>query len=297
MAVCPISVVIPTYRREQVLLDTLDYLLALEQRPAEILVVDQTQDHAEATEQRLQALAGDGGIRWLRLDQPSIPVAMNRGLIEAQCDVVLFLDDDIRPEPELVVAHLEAHSQTEGGIIVAGRVIQPWQEGVDFSADREFHFASLNGAWCSEFMEGNCSMRRDAALAVGGFDENFIGVAYRFGAEFAHRWLSSGRRIRYIPAACIHHLKVTAGGTRTYGEHLTTARPDHSVGAYYYMFRTMPVIPAMVASIGRVFRSIITRHHAKQPWWVPVTLMAEVRGLWSAARLLSAGPHYIQRKE
>ncbi|MDZ4812524.1 MAG: glycosyltransferase, partial [Pseudomonadota bacterium] len=40
-----ISVVIPSYRREQVLLDSIDSLLALERRADEILVVDQTENH------------------------------------------------------------------------------------------------------------------------------------------------------------------------------------------------------------------------------------------------------------
>lgn len=287
----PVTVAIPTYRREQVLLDTLDHLLDLAHAPAEILVLDQTEQHEGATDRRLGELHDSGRIRWLRLATPSIPQAMNRGLLEAWQDIVLFVDDDIRPEPELITAHLAAH-RVHADALVAGRVIQPWEEGRDFSGEANFQFAGLKPFWIDEFMGGNFSVRRDTALALGGFDENFVRVAYRFEAEFAHRWRASGRRIYFEPAACLHHLKDRGGGTRTFGEHLTTWRPDHAVGAYYYCLRT--------GSVGeflhRPFRSVMTRHHLHRPWWIPLSLLAELRGMFWALALFARGPRYIEKE-
>jgi GT2 family glycosyltransferase len=175
-------------------------LLAIDPPPAEILVLDQTPRHEEAVERQLNAWNAAGHIRWLRLPEPSITHAMNRGLLAASNDLVLFVDDDIRPEPDLLAAHLAAHRET-GPALVAGRVIQPWQEGKDFSQDADFHFAGLKPFWIDEFMGGNFSVRRDVALALGGFDENFVKVAYRFEAEFAYRLRRAGHRIYYQPAA------------------------------------------------------------------------------------------------
>ncbi len=282
-----VSAVIPTYRRERVLLDTLDCLLALAMPLAEILVLDQTERHELATEMRLEELHDQGRIRWFKLETPSIPHAMNRGLLEARQDIVLFLDDDIRPEPELIAAHRAAHL-AHADVLVAGRVIQPWEENKDFSAIEEFCFAGLKPAWIDEFMGGNFSVRRDTALSLGGFDENFVRVAYRFEAEFAHRWRASGRRIYFEPAACLHHLKDSGGGTRTYGEHLTTWRPDHAVGAYYFCLRTGTIGEFLL----RPFRSVATRHHLRRPWWIPLTLVAELRGMAWALVLFARGPRY-----
>src|SRR4249920_1555275 len=106
----PISVVIPTFRREDVLLDTVSYLLALPAVAAEILLIDQTEKHDAATEKRLDEMQRAGHIRRIQLDIPSIPQAMNRGLLEAKENLVLFLDDDIRPEPDLISAHHAAHA-------------------------------------------------------------------------------------------------------------------------------------------------------------------------------------------
>lgn len=287
-----LTVAIPTYRRDQVLLDTLDYLLAMNPAPAEILVLDQTEQHEPATGQRLQELHDAQNIRWLRLATPSIPQAMNRGLLEARQDIVLFLDDDIRPEAGLVAMHHAAHQQ-HADVLVAGRVIQPWEEGRDFSADSTFHFACMKPFWIDEFMGGNFSVRRETALALGGFDENFVRVAYRFEAEFAHRYRASGRRIRFAPDACLHHLKDVGGGTRTYGEHLTTCKPDHAVGAYYYALRTGSGGRWLKDFFVRPIRAVATRYHLLHPWGIPITLLAEARGMLWALRLFWNGPRYV----
>lgn len=290
----PLTIAIPTYRRETVLLDTLAALLALSPQAAEILLLDQTESHEAATEERLEELATSGVIRWLRLQQPSIPQAMNRGLLEATQDIVLFVDDDVRPEPELLTAHLEAHQQYPK-VLVAGRVIQPWQEGVDFSVENDFHFATLKPAWINEFMGGNFSVEREVTLAVGGFDENFIRVAYRFEAEFAERFRRSGRRIYFEPRACLHHLKAGGGGTRSFGSHLTTCKPDHAVGAYYFMLQSREA--GIQDMLKRIVTSVATRHHLKRPWWIPVTLVAELSGLALAIFLKLRGTRYINAEK
>jgi GT2 family glycosyltransferase len=288
----PITVVIPTYRREQVLLDTIEDLLALESTPEEILILDQTERHDEATERQLELWHERGRIRWLRLDPPSIPRAMNRGLLEASAPTVLFLDDDIRPEPGLVAAHACAQGEHPGAL-VAGRVIQPWEEGLDFCEDGRFRFAGNKAAWIEEFMGGNFSLPRDAALRLGGFDENFVRVAYRFEAEFAHRFRRGGGRIYFEPAACLHHLKESDGGTRTFGEHLRTWKPDHAVGAYYYALRTRSGGGWLADFLLRPVRAIATRHHLRRPWWIPLTWLGEIRGMIWALLLSLHGPRLL----
>ena len=101
----PISIVVPTYRRETVLTATIGHLLELDPRPAEILVVDQTERHQEAVECALRNWEAAGAIRLVRLVEPSITRAMNRGLCEARQNSVLFVDDDIIPEPDLIQRH------------------------------------------------------------------------------------------------------------------------------------------------------------------------------------------------
>jgi glycosyltransferase involved in cell wall biosynthesis len=285
-----LSIVIPTYRREAVLVDSLRQLLRLRSAAEEIIVVDQTDQHELLTQQQLQNLHNSGAILWLRRNQPSIPAAMNAGLLVAQNSIVLFLDDDIRPDEALIAAHRRAQLMFPG--LVAGQVLQPGEKPLALEPGQPFIFKSSAPALINEFMGGNFSIRRDCALALGGFDENFVGAAYRFEAEFAHRYTRRHGPIHFEPAASIDHLQASAGGTRAYGHHLRTVNPEHSVGAYYVWLRTRGS-RWWLSMLLRPLRSIRTRHHLRRPWWIPLTLLAEIRGLLKALQLSARGPSLL----
>jgi GT2 family glycosyltransferase len=219
---------------------------------------------------------------------------MNTGLMRAKEAIVLFLDDDVIPDENLVAAHVQAHEEA-GVAVVAGRVVQPWdREGVGDTSS-QFRFSSLERQWVHEFVGCNFSVKRTVGLRIGGFDENFIDVAYRFEADFAERILAEGGRILFEPAASVFHLKAWDGGTRAYGDHLKTAWPSHAVGEYYYLLRRWRSPRGLRRLAGRPIRAIKTRHHLRQPWWIPATLTAELLGLCWGLMLAVRGPRYLQR--
>jgi GT2 family glycosyltransferase len=291
-----LTVAIPTLNRGWVLIETLRKLMAQEPVPSEILVLDQTKQHEDLVRKTLSDWRASGKIRWFRLDAPSITKAMNLGLTAADCEIVLFVDDDIVPAPGLVSAHLAAHGRAGVGL-VAGRVIQPWEQAQGHASVSEFHFAQEKAAWISEFMAGNFSVRRDLAIALGGFDENFVRVGYRFEAEFAYRLRKANYRIYFEPAACIHHLKSPSGGTRIFGNHLRSCWPDHSVGDYYFNLRTWAGWPSLAAFANRFARAIINHHHLRRPWWIPATAVAELSGMMWALFLNCRGPRYLRTQQ
>jgi GT2 family glycosyltransferase len=246
-----------------------------------------------------------GQIVWLRLAKPSITHAMNQALLQATGAVVLFVDDDIRPAPRLVAAHRAAYQNLEVKI-VAGQIIQPWQQPLpprfpppgDYVIDSaddpdKFTFNSGDPGWIRRFGGGNISLRRDFALRLGGFDENFVQVAYRFEAEFASRVLALGERIWFEPAASLHHLKAERGGTRQFGNYLATARPAHTVGKYYYWLQARGLSGRTGKILAAPWRAIATRHHLRRPWWIPVSLWAEFAGLAWALWLWAQGPRLL----
>lgn len=281
----------PTYGRHSVLIDSLEGLLRLPHRAGEILVIDQTPDHPEEIVKALETWNGSGAIRWIRLPQPSITAAMNAARREARFDVVLFLDDDIVPDENLIVSHWRA--QTSGCVrLVAGRVLQPWHGGCADGDGSPFLFNHLASRSVTEFMGGNFSIDRREAIALGGFDENFLHVAYRFEAEFALRWVRSGRSIAYEAGALIHHLKASGGGTRKFGDYMRTWRPTHSVGEYYFLLGSRPE-DWFTRVATRLLRAPLTRHHLRRPWWIPPTVVSECWGLLRAIRLVRQGPRLV----
>ena len=285
-----LTVAIPSYGRNQVLVETIDAVLCLDPPSIDLLLVDQTPNHDPPTEAALKAWQQQGKLRWLRLLRPSITVAMNVALEQALGERVLFLDDDIIPDSNLLKAHVQAGQQTPKALL-AGRVIQPWHtDGPEPEDKQPFTFNTLLARQCLDFIGCNFSVPRNLALSLGGFDDNFVRVAYRYEAEFASRWRQAGYPVRYEPNALIRHLKAERGGTRSYGEHLVTIKPDHAVGRYYYRLRTQALASALAGSLADLGRSVCTRHHLGHPWWVPLTLLAEFRGLFWALGLHSRGP-------
>jgi len=293
----PISIVIPTFGREQVLLDTLKQLFAQQPAATEIVVVDQTPTHHSETIQQLEEWDRRGWIRWLLRTEPSIPKSMNYGLQQATQPIVLFLDDDIRVGSGFVAAHVEAHRTYPEAKAVVGQVLQPGEHprvykarGVrqGLRADLEFPFLSDQSMVVRNVMAGNLSVERSLALQVGGFDENFSGVAYRFETEFARRMTAAGAQIRFWPAASINHLRAERGGTRSTGSHLTSADPKHGIGDYYYAFLHGTRLEAWRYSVYRLFREVRTRFHATHPWWIPVKLLGEWRAFWAGRKMAMA---------
>jgi GT2 family glycosyltransferase len=300
MTPADVTIAIPTYRRESVLLDTLDSLLS--RAPgAEILVVDQTPDHEADTTRQLQSLCVADRIRWLRLDRPSIPHAMNVGLVESRREIVLFVDDDVEPSDMLLSGHLAGYEDA-GTWAVVGQVLQPGEspgssprayrtEGLHAFLD--FPFNSVEKAWVANGIACNLSVRRRRAIEVGGFDENFVGAAYRFETEFCRRIVGGGGRVLFEPAAPIRHLRVPSGGTRAHGSHLTTMSPAHGVGDYYFALRHGFTLESLLYIVRRPWRQVRTRFHLRHPWFIPVSLIGELRGLLLALRLARRGPRFV----
>lgn len=293
---CPrVSIVIATLGREQVLVDTLKLLLGLRHPAEEILVVDQSPSHESDTTAALRDWHEKGRIRWIRREKPSIPAAMNDGLRQAASEVVLFVDDDVRPRGELVRAHAEVHAEGFRAV-VNGQVLQPGESELDgpptaglagLQRDLDFRFNSTRAVdGIASVIGCNLSVRRDAALGVGGFDERFVGAAYRFETEFCRRLLRAGLPTRFDPRPSIDHLRAGSGGTRQRGSHLTSASPAHAVGDYYFALLESAGLERWRYVGRRMVREVATRFHARRPWWIPVKLVGEVRGLLLARRLL-----------
>ncbi|MFH5805527.1 glycosyltransferase family 2 protein [Alienimonas sp. DA493] len=293
-----LTVVVPTLGREGVLIDSLEQVLNLEDPPDQLVVVDQTPAHEPETQRRLADWRAAGRIAWDRPAEASIPKAMNRGLMLAETPLVLFLDDDVRPHLGLIAAHRRAHAEFPEAWAVVGQVIQPWQSPanlprpprrVGLRDDRDFPFHSVRPGEVANVMAGNLSVKRDRALAVGGFDERFYGAAYRFETDFARRLIAAGGTIRFAPDAAIDHLRVPAGGTRDTGSHLTSADPKHGFGDYYYALRHGRSVGEKAAyCLNRAFREVRTKFHLARPWWIPVKLLGEARA-FAVARKAARG--------
>lgn len=214
-----VSIVVPTFGREELLCRTLDGLLTQAWSPLEIIVVDQTREHAAETRTYLAHVADR--ILHVRQDVPSVVAAANRGARAARGDIVLFVDDDIRiDDKDFVAAHVAAYTDPRVGG-VAGRVLDADDPHAGRFDPRSqdpvwgfFHTDWAHSTPCEVVTApgANMSFRRDVVMAIGGFDERLVGNAFRWENDFCLRVRAAGFRVVYDPAPTVHHFYASPGG-------------------------------------------------------------------------------------
>lgn len=213
-----LSIVVPTYRRAD-LLDSLLVSLAAQDVDAaqfEIVVVDD--GSADATGEVLDRWTAElGNLRALVQPQNRGPAAArNRGWREATADLVLFLDDDVVASPSLVRTHIELHRRADDPDLgVLGRVdwspslrITPFmhwldRSGLQFAYDTWLRPGAVEPPYAA-FYTANLSMHRGLLARSGGFDERFPYPAYE-DMELAWRMTELGFRMDFNPEAQAFH--------------------------------------------------------------------------------------------
>ncbi len=215
-----VSIIIPTYNREEVLCQTIDLALKQDYPSYEVIVVDQTKKHSPSTEKYLEQVKGR--IRYFKLDRPNTPTARNLGVREAKGEIVMFLDDDTVFESDLVKKHMANYSDPQiGG--VAGGVIGPGER--IRHKEKVGHFTPLGICICNYFsdqrtqvhsaMGCNMSFRRNLIFDAGLFDPDFVGNCHREESDFCLRLRKLGYGIIFDPQAQVVHLATPKGGSRS----------------------------------------------------------------------------------
>ena len=113
-----LTIGIPTFGRDRVLLDTIQNVLQhLEPASMELVVADQTPSHEKSVAAELQRLHDAGNLRWIHLPEPSLTGARNVILREARAEIVLYLDDDMLIPRHLFREHLESYQEPSIGAV------------------------------------------------------------------------------------------------------------------------------------------------------------------------------------
>lgn len=293
-----ISVVLPTFKRERLLVETIESVLPLIKECDEILVIDQTPAHDHETSAALTYWAQRHEIRWFKKTRPSQGEAMNAAAWLASGEVLLFLDDDIQPSSTLLEAHRLAHAEDPTLPAVCGQVLQPWNEypvGETPTFELEFDTAYAKTAEVVSLIGANFSMRRSRFIELGGMDENYRGSNYRNDAELAYRIVNrSKRRIAFVPEASVRHL-LAPGGNRAFGAKDTWGGIGGSIGDYYFGLRRLPPARAAWHCLRRLSKEPINRYTVRRPWLIPGLYFREVVAFGRAACRIAANRHnYIK---
>jgi GT2 family glycosyltransferase len=209
-----ISIVIPTLGRHELLrrvLDRLDRQTAPDGSFELVVAADAKEERLDLLE---EAAAGRGyPARVVHAPRPGASSARNAGWRAASAPLVLFVDDDILPEPPLVAEHLDWHERNPGDEVgVLGHVrwadeleVTPFMRWLENGI--QFDYPNIEGieAGWGRFYTANASVKRALIERVGGFEEERLPFGYE-DLDLALRMHEHGFRLLYNRAAVAEHV-------------------------------------------------------------------------------------------
>lgn len=214
-----LSVVVCTHNRLRDLMSCLSGLAALED-PVEVVVVDSASEPdcrelVEGTRHRFRQL------RYVRVEEPGLSRARNRGVEEASGRIVAFLDDDAAPRPDWARRIVEAFDADRAVGCVGGACVAVFEAGAErpsWLSDRLLQFAGITrfgeqareaGSSAEWPFGANVAFRAEALPGAAPFPEELGRHAETLlsGEEFAliAELRSAGWKIWLEPRAIVDH--------------------------------------------------------------------------------------------
>lgn len=136
-------------------------------------------------------------ITYVYEERPNRGAARNRGIAQAQGELVLFCDDDVYAPPGFLAAHDAAHVNRH--LVVNGPILNV----PSYDERPKPAFANYSRAF---FCTCNVSVPRAALEAVGGFDEQFHLYGWE-DTELGVRLRERGMHAKFDWDAYIWHIK------------------------------------------------------------------------------------------
>jgi len=203
------SLVICSFNRPSLLIDTVDSVLKGQWIPAELIIIDQSIDpHPELASANIM---NGCHIRYFNLDQIGVSLARNQGIYNAIYEHIVLLDDDMYVEPNWFKVMVDSLIAEGANGIITGQVRNKIAEDGGFapSIKEEEVPTVYRGKTVEDVLyTGNMAICRSTFCATDGFDQR-LGPGTPFPAaednDFGYRWLVSGKSIHYNPEAIVFH--------------------------------------------------------------------------------------------
>ena len=297
-----LSVVIPTFGRPERVATLLARLDAQTLAPErfEVLLVDDGSPEPVTVESGAHRYS----LRVLRQDNAGPAAARNLGVQHGNGSLVLFLNDDAVPAPDLLAGHIAAHAEETSAVAVMGSFPfsaearkHPFVQVLEQS-DLLFNFPQLRHGerhdW-TFFWTCNISLSVERFNAVGGFDAETFPEAIVEDVELGFRLEKEGLQVLYREDLICDHehvldarsyfRRMTRLGvnlSRMYAKHgdnrILWCRPDQSVEQNHV---------AAMQSVCETFHDTFKRAQEKLERFeseyhgrsVPASVLDQVRGL------------------
>lgn len=215
-----VSIVVSTHDRPEYVATCLPPMFALHYPRYEVVLIDNAPSNS-ATEDIVKQYKDETKLRYIREDHPGLSVGLNRGIAEAQGELIAFTDDDVIVDRywllQLVRSFYRAEDvQCVTGLVLAQELETPaqvlFEEFGGFSKGFERHIYTMKSRQRKEplypytagrFGTGaNMAFRASFLRRIGGFD-----TALTCGMDIATFFLTvrTGHTLVYEPEALVYH--------------------------------------------------------------------------------------------
>ena len=197
-----IAVTIASRDRADALAQALEALGGVIPAGVEVLVVD-----SASVDGRTKAVADEAGVRCVRSDTPGLSVARNVAITTLDTDVVVFTDDDCRPQAGWVEALVAPFADPRVAFTTG-----PLHGAGGGTAADVVDVGDQRWRWPDDPLTmgsgANMAVRRGLALDVGGFDAR-LGAGAPIPSAEEHdlflRLLHRGWEGAHVPTAVVEH--------------------------------------------------------------------------------------------
>lgn len=246
-----VSVIIPTFNRGEELQGCLDRLgsQTLGKARFEVLVVD------DGSQPPAQPAANGLRLEVLRQPNQGPAAARNLGASRARAELLVFTDDDCRPQAGWLEALWEAARRQPGALLGGatrnGLDDNPYAAASQLIQDQVYRWYNCRADGAAFFASNNLAAPKRAFLELGGFNPGFRTAEDR---DLCDRWRAAGGRLLYVPEAeVIHAHRLTLGsflrqhfsygcGARRYqlAHRARTGKSTIDGGFYRFLLATLP---------------------------------------------------------
>lgn len=274
------SIIIPTYRRPQLLSVCLDTLAKLDypRDSFEVIVVDDGSENPP--EDVVRTIQDKLDIRLLVKTHAGPAPARNFGAASAKFRFLAFTDDDCSPAPDWLTKLAERFT-VNPGLGIGGRIVNALTENQYSTASQlvvEYLYTYFNADPQNArlFTASNMAFPKEEFYQAGSFEKAFVNPGGE-ERELCDRWIQTGHRFLYAPEVLVYHRHKLSPGS-FWRQHYTYGR-----GAFRYRkvqaVKTQKGVPLEPLSFyWNLIRYPLMNSHTRQPWF-----LAALMGISQAA--------------
>jgi len=214
-----VSVIIPTYDRTGFLINTIKSLKKQDFSGYEVIIVDNAclDETKIYLEKEIEDIDTEKySIKYIQEPNIGLHNARHRGAKESNGDILLYIDDDVIADGNLLNEIINPYSNSEVGC-VGGRILPKWEvEPPDWIKQFPKWYLSIlddeEGPKEVQWIYGcNFSIRKDLLFELGGFNPDAFGDKkmwwYRGDGEIGllKKVHNAGKKVIYNPKAVVWH--------------------------------------------------------------------------------------------